>query len=111
VEFAVDADLPPLPAAVETALYRVACEALTNVVRHARARSCRLALAASAGQIALRVEDDGDGFAPAAQPGVGLRSMRERAAELGGRLTLARAGDGGAIVELCLPTQRGADVT
>jgi two-component system NarL family sensor kinase len=102
VEFAVDANLMPLPAAVETALYRVACEALTNVVRHARARSCRLDLHGAPGQVVLRVEDDGDGFGLAAQTGVGLRSMRERAAELGGRLTLARA-ESGAIVELCLP--------
>jgi two-component system NarL family sensor kinase len=103
VEFVADAELPPLPAAVETALYRVACEALTNVVRHARARSCRLALDAAAGQVVLRLEDDGDGFAASAQHGVGLRSMRERAAELGGRLTLTRAPYGGAIVEVRLP--------
>jgi two-component system NarL family sensor kinase len=103
VGFVVDADLPPLPAAIEAALYRVACEALTNVVRHARARSCRLVLDAAAGQVVLRVEDDGDGLDQSVQPGVGLRSMRERAAELGGRFTVARAESGGAIVEVRLP--------
>jgi signal transduction histidine kinase len=103
VEFDLDADITQLPAAVETALFRVGCEALTNVVRHSRARSCWVVLHASAGQIVLRVEDDGDGIAPSAQPGLGLRSMRERAAELGGRLTLTRAENGGAIVEVRLP--------
>lgn len=103
VEFDLDADLAQLPAAVESALYRVACEALTNVVRHSRARSCQVVLHTSAGEIILRVEDDGDGIPPSAQPGLGLRSMRDRAAELGGRLTLARAERGGAIVEVRLP--------
>jgi len=55
------------------------------------------------GKKLLRVEDDGDGLTAAAEPGVGLRSMRERAAELGGRLTLAAGERGGAVVELCLP--------
>jgi signal transduction histidine kinase len=103
VAFDIDPDLAHLPAAVETALFRVACEALTNVVRHARARSCRLVLQGAARQIVLRVEDDGDGISPAAEPGLGIRSMRERAAELGGRLTLRPAESGGAIVEVRLP--------
>jgi len=103
IEFELDPDLTPLPAAVETALYRAACEALTNVVRHARARSCCVRLDVANGHVTLRVEDDGDGFTAAAEPGVGLRSMRERAAELGGRLTLGAGERGGAGVELCLP--------
>jgi nitrate/nitrite-specific signal transduction histidine kinase len=57
----------------------------------------------AASQVVLRVEDDGDGFDQSVQPGVGLRSMRERAAELGGRFTVARAQSGGAIVEVRLP--------
>jgi signal transduction histidine kinase len=88
---------------VETTLYRVACEALTNVVRHARARTCRLALECKPGYVVLRVEDDGDGLGAAAAPGVGLRSMRERAAELGGRLIVRSSDEGGAVVELRLP--------
>ncbi|MEP6813238.1 MAG: sensor histidine kinase [Actinomycetota bacterium] len=104
VEFELDPDLGPLPAAVETALYRVACEALTNVVRHARAGWCRVTLHVGDGGVVLRVEDDGDGFTVPAEPGVGLRSMRERAAELGGRLTFGRAERGGAVLELWLPS-------
>ena len=107
VELQLDPDLPPLSAAVETTLYRVACEALTNVVRHARARSCRVALTHAEGNVALGVEDDGVGFAPAAEPGVGLRSMAERAAELGGRLVLRSGESRGAVVELTLPLTDG----
>jgi signal transduction histidine kinase len=103
VDLDVDADVPAMPAAVEIALYRVACEALTNVVRHAGAGSCRLTLRAGNGSVVLRIEDDGDGFPVPATAGVGLRSMRERARELGGRLTVGPADRGGAVVELCLP--------
>jgi signal transduction histidine kinase len=103
VEFQLDPDLPPLSAAVETTLYRVACEALTNVVRHARAASCRVALTCVEGNVVLGVEDDGVGFAAATEPGVGLRSMAERAAELGGRLVLRSGESRGAVVELTLP--------
>jgi two-component system, NarL family, sensor kinase len=107
VEFVVDADLQPLPAAVESALYRVACEAFTNVVRHARAHSCRLTLDTHAGHVVLRVEDDGAGFSPTAEPGVGLRSMRERAAELGGTVSFGRLEAGGSVVELRLTSAEG----
>jgi signal transduction histidine kinase len=103
VELDLDTDLTQLPAAVETALYRVACEALTNVVRHSRARSCCVVLHSSADEIVLRVEDDGDGIPPSTQPGLGLRSMRDRATELGGRLTVSCPEDRGAVVELRLP--------
>ena len=107
VEFDHDPDLQSLPAAVEVALYRVACEALTNVVRHARARWCRLTLVVSDGWAVLRVEDDGDGFAASVDAGVGVHSMHERTAELGGRLTLGRAERGGALIELALPIPEG----
>jgi signal transduction histidine kinase len=103
VEFELDPDLAPLPAAVETALYRIACEALTNVVRHARAEWCRVSLHAHDGQLVLRVEDDGKGLPIPAEAGVGLRSMRERAVELGGRLIVEDSDSGGVLVEVILP--------
>ena len=61
------------------------------------------ALECEPGHVVLRVEDDGDGLGAAAAPGVGLRSMRERAAELGGRLIVRASDEGGAAVELRLP--------
>lgn len=75
--------LPPLPAAVEVAAYRITQEALTNVVRHANANTCHIHLAL-ADDLRLEIRDDGIGLPSQPHTGVGLRSMRERAAELGG---------------------------
>jgi signal transduction histidine kinase len=87
-------DLPTLPAAVEVAAYRITHEALTNVVRHARAHHARLSLSVEDGTLVLEVADDGCGIAPDVPAGVGTSSMRERAEELGGTLRIT-GGDGG----------------
>jgi signal transduction histidine kinase len=99
--------LPPLPAAVEVAAYRIAQEALTNVVRHARARTCMIRLTL-AEDLRLEIKDDGIGLPSQPHAGVGLRSMRERAAELGGTCAAETALDGGAqvLVRLPLPPAR-----
>ena len=100
-------ELPPLPAAVEVAAYHIAREAMTNALRHARARSCRVSLAfeAAPAQPQLRVEiaDDGVGVPEERRAGVGLASMRERAAELGGSCTIEVPPTGGTRVRACLP--------
>ena len=75
--------LPPLPAAVEVAAYRIVQEALNNVVRHAQARSCAVRLTLR-DALDLEIKDDGVGLPPDGRVGVGLTSMRERTAELGG---------------------------
>jgi two-component system NarL family sensor kinase len=93
----------PLSAAAELAVYRTATEALTNVVRHAHADTCRVALRDDRGGTVLEVSDNGHGIDARSAPGVGLRSMRERAAELGGHVTLAEASLGGLLVALWLP--------
>ncbi len=107
VQIHVDAPerLAPLPAAVEVAVYRVAQEALTNVIKHAHAQTCwlRLTVDAAAGVLCLEVQDDGQGIAPARRMGVGLRSMRERATELGGTLTVEPGAAGGTRVRALLP--------
>ncbi len=79
-------DLPSLPAAVEVAAYRIAQEAITNVARHARARTCRVRLSVdqAAGALLLEIAGDGIGMPTGRRAGVGLSSMRERAVELGG---------------------------
>lgn len=95
-------DLPPLPAAVEAAAYRITQEALTNVVRHARARECVVRLDV-ADQVRLEIEDDGSGLSAEHTAGVGFYSMRERAAELGGACVIESTGDGGTRVLVRLP--------
>lgn len=95
-----------LPAEVETALYRIVQEALTNAVKHARARSISVVLARSGKTVSALVEDDGRGFEldPRGQ-GLGLAGMHERLALLGGRLKIETAPDRGTtiVAEVPLP--------
>lgn len=95
--------LPPLPAAVEVAAYRIAQEALTNVVRHAQARHCLLRLALRGHVLILQITDDGKGITPLHHIGVGLLAMQERAVELGGRCTMTGASSGGTMIQVSLP--------
>jgi signal transduction histidine kinase len=79
--------LADLPAAVEVACYRIVAEALANIARHARATGCRVRIEVG---LVLEVEvcDDGVGLPDGWRAGVGITSMRERVAELGGDLTI-----------------------
>ncbi len=101
--------LPPLPAAVEVAAYRIALEAITNAARHARAHLCTVRLGMEGDLLVLDVCDDGRGLAQGAQPGVGLYSMRERAEELGGVCTVVNNASGGVCVEARIPVEPEAD--
>jgi signal transduction histidine kinase len=91
--FSVEAPdkLPPLPAAVEVACYRIVQEAINNVVRHAEARTCRVRLSIddASNELELEVADDGVGLPEDRRAGVGTSSMAERAAELGGTCVVA----------------------
>jgi signal transduction histidine kinase len=89
---APDGDLADLPAAVEVACYRIVAEALTNVTRHARATRCSVRIRLDDG-LQVDVSDDGVGLPDGWRTGVGIASMRERIAELGGKL----------VIEPCLP--------
>jgi signal transduction histidine kinase len=97
------ADLGVLPAAAEVAAYRIVSEALANVVRHAEASSCRVGLARSASGLEVSVRDDGRGIPAGAPAGVGLASLRERAAELGGTCSVTCPPEGGTLVTAVLP--------
>ncbi|MDQ5853286.1 MAG: GAF domain-containing sensor histidine kinase, partial [Chloroflexota bacterium] len=115
-QVAVDAppDLPSLPAAVEVAVYRIAQEALTNVVRHAGARRCMISLVIERNAlgrpcVVLEVADDGRGIGPDPRGSVGLHSMRERAAELGGSCMIQPRPDGGTLVRAELPLAHSED--
>ena len=99
--------MPALPAAVEVAVYRIATEAIHNVLKHAGATRCIVDIMIGAGELILRVTDDGR-YQPESHrqtEGVGLRSMGERAAELGGRFSIQPAASGGALIEVSLPLE------
>ncbi len=101
--------LPVLPPEVESAAYRIAQEALTNVVRHASARTCRVRVVADDAAVTLEVVDDGRGLpGRAGSAGVGLASMRERAAEMGGECRVEPGADGGTRVLARVPRAGGA---
>jgi signal transduction histidine kinase len=96
--------LPLLPAAVEVATLRIITEALTNIARHAHARHATITLAVD-GQLCIEVCDDGaTGAEQAWRPGVGLQSMAERAAEVGGTLQAGPTPTGGR-VQASLPLE------
>jgi signal transduction histidine kinase len=94
--------VPPLPAAVEVVAYRIVQEALTNVEQHAQAHTCTVRLVLD-DTLCLEIHDDGTGFAPDHRAGVGMSSMRERAAELGGTCVIESLPAGGTQVRACLP--------
>ena len=94
--------LDGLPAAVEVAAYRITLEALTNARRHAQAHRCQVRLALDDG-LGIEVRDDGRGLPADPADGVGLASMRERAAELGGWCQIEPVPNGGTSVRAWLP--------
>ena len=102
---------PELPQPAKEALYRVAQEALHNVAKHARARTLELTLEVTGGEVALVVADDGQGFDPHGEfPGrLGLRSMRERAAAVGGTLEITSAPGAGTRLSARVPLMHLAE--
>jgi two-component system, NarL family, sensor kinase len=97
-----DAEVGTLPAAVEVAAYRILVEALTNAARHARATHVAVEIRRADGDLVVGVRDDGPDDGRSWEPGVGLRSMLERAEELGGHVRAAPSAAGGC-VEARLP--------
>jgi len=103
VTFDVTKPMPPLPAAVEVAAYRIALEAFTNVVKHAQASACHIEIKIEHGSLLLEVSDNGKGFTLENRLGIGSASMRERAAELGGVCIVENMNRGGTRVIARLP--------
>ncbi len=116
VDVDIEEPLPALPAAVESTIYYIAQEALTNVSRHSGARICRLQLRLQNGvtgittgqrTLMLEIRDNGSGLprcmGASDGAGLGLTSMQERAAELGGRCLVETLPTGGTRVEVHLP--------
>ncbi len=115
IELVAPDDLPRLGGQAETACFRVAQEALTNVLRHAGATSVRIELKNEDGQFCLDVHDDGRGFDLAAAraralegASLGLVGMNERVALAGGEIRLASRSGTGTHVRACFPLPAGA---
>jgi signal transduction histidine kinase len=107
VEVAVSTDLPDrLPAGVEAAAYRIAGEAVANALRHGGGRRASVTARVVDDELHLDVVDDGTGFGTGATAGVGLQSMHDRAAEVGGTLVVDSAPGSGTTVRAVLPLQR-----
>ena len=104
-EFELDMPVtfPELPAAVEIALYRIAQEATTNIIKHAGAKHATLTLRLSEQAAILTIEDDGRGLLADRSTGVGRHSMRERAEELGGTLMIQSIQPRGCMVRAQIP--------
>jgi signal transduction histidine kinase len=107
IEVDLPADLPRLDAAVEVAALRIGSEAMANSVRHSDATQCRVTVTVADG-LRLTVEDDGVGV-DGTTAGVGLRSMRARAEELGGWCEIGTGEVGGTRVSAMLPLRSGSD--
>jgi PAS domain S-box-containing protein len=111
-ELAAVEDLSSFGSEVDTALFRIAQEALTNVVRHAHASRAAVSLGSEAERATLRVADDGRGISPGRElAGLGMLGMRERAERLGGELFVHAAPSGGTVVEARIPLRAPSEVT
>lgn len=105
VDVRVAEPMPGLPEQVEIAAFRIAEEAMTNVLRHARASRCEVRLEVD-DALVVSISDDGVGLPAQTRPdGVGLTSMRQRAVDLGGCCTVGPAAPSGVIVHARLPLE------
>lgn len=99
-------NLNSLSVTIQQSLLRIAREAITNVIRHSGASTCRVLLAVEANRTILRVEDDGHGTGGVVREGHGLTGLRERVALLGGQLDVSDTGEGMAL-QVTIPTTDG----
>jgi signal transduction histidine kinase len=112
MDMTINGELPRLDDWVEQALYGMTTEALTNAVRHSRARSVRTALRAAKGRAVVTIEDDGQGFDPAAAErrrqggGLGLLGIARQARWLGGAASVRSSIGAGTVVRISIPIAR-----
>lgn len=97
----------PLPDEIQTAVYRITQEALTNISKHAKATEVRIDLRTTATRLVLRIEDNGRGF-PVNQntTGFGIQGMRERTAALGGHFKLVSRAGAGCQIRVSIPVEQ-----
>jgi signal transduction histidine kinase len=112
---AVPSTLPPLSREAELALFRALQEALSNVLRHAQARTVDIGISIDAAGVRLQVSDDGKGLPHGVSPEtlelqghMGLAGMRERITALGGTVRLQPRAGAGALLEVLVPAAANA---
>jgi signal transduction histidine kinase len=105
IEFRHELPGPRLPSALETTIFRIVQESLSNIRKHAAASSASVAITRSGDLVTIRVADDGQGFDPEAVPAerFGLEGIRQRSRLFGGRCRIDSAPGRGTIVEAALP--------
>ena len=103
LEVAAPDPMPELSAATEVAIYRIATEAVHNVIKHANATTCTIGITIDADTLTLTITDDGQGISTDHHNGIGTQSMRERAAELGGTFAIQSSDSNGTRIEVRLP--------
>jgi signal transduction histidine kinase len=103
VSVRVDGTAQPLPAALDLSAYRIVQEALTNTLKHARARHAAIAITYGTGELGVEIRDDGAGAVPNGDGGHGLIGMRERVNAFGGSLTTTSSPGAGFIVSATFP--------
>ncbi|QOR67136.1 sensor histidine kinase [Cytobacillus suaedae] len=108
VSYSAPKELPQIPPAVEVAIYRILSEAVVNVVRHSKASTCKIILSLTNNRLEIEILDDGIGInsnekAPSIMGGIGVSSMKERAAELGGHCLIEERSEGGTRVFAWVP--------
>ncbi len=97
-----------LPEEHKTCVYRVVQEALHNIVQHAEARNVKVVVRQQKDRLSLSIEDDGKGFRPDHERGMGLLGMQERVSHLGGRFSVDSGPGRGAALKVVLPLARAA---
>lgn len=98
---------PKFHAAVEVAVFRIVQEGLTNALKHANAGRCYVSLVCKDGILRLSIRDDGIGLPEVVVPGIGIRSMKERAEELGGTCQLQSTAGEGTRITVQIPLEKG----
>jgi signal transduction histidine kinase len=96
------------PPAVQVAVLRIVTESVSNAVQHSGGTRCRIRVSSTESAVSFTVSDDGRGISATRHGGVGLRSMRERAAEMGAALTVRDEPAGGVLVSATIPVPQEA---
>ncbi|MDQ3938328.1 MAG: ATP-binding protein, partial [Chloroflexota bacterium] len=107
VRLHIDGERPPMPRAIDVSAYRIIQEALTNVLKHARASHADVTIRYDPEELEIEVRDDGQGASAIDAVGHGLVGISERVKIYGGQMTTQNADGGGFVLRTVLPARGG----